>query len=181
MQQGETVDWSTDVEPDLGNTDCTSSQPDGWINADVDALVQTWASAKATRGHMGLRAANDSTLAWKRVNSANNASNQPKLSVTYSYRPLDDTAQQAGPPFLSHNDVWGVNTLTPTLRDKFEDADGDLVSCTFQVFDAATNTPIRVAPNSSCLRCPSARPWSSTSSGPFAHAGPLLPALCDRE
>ncbi|NEE19118.1 DNRLRE domain-containing protein, partial [Streptomyces sp. SID7499] len=119
-----------------------SSQPDGWINADVDALVQTWASAKATRGHMGLRAANDGTAAWKRVNSANNASNQPKLSVTYNYRPLDGTAQQAGPPFRSHNDVWGVNTLTPTLRDKFEDADGDLVSGTFQVYDAATNTPI---------------------------------------
>ncbi|MFD8409910.1 DNRLRE domain-containing protein [Streptomyces anulatus] len=125
-----------------GNPDCTSSQPDGWINADVDALVQTWASAKATRGHMGLRAANDGTAAWKRVNSANNASNQPKLSVTYNYRPLDGTAQQAGPPFRSHNDVWGVNTLTPTLRDKFEDADGDLVSGTFQVYDAATNTPI---------------------------------------
>ncbi|MFB7269745.1 DNRLRE domain-containing protein [Streptomyces sp. NPDC056244] len=125
-----------------GNPGCTSTQPDGWINADVDALVQTWASAKATRGHMGLRAANDSTLAWKRVNSANNASNQPKLSVTYNYRPLDGTAQQAGPPFRSYNDVWGVNTLTPTLRDKFEDADGDLVSGTFQVYDAETNTPI---------------------------------------
>ncbi|HBF85303.1 MAG TPA: hypothetical protein DD420_36870 [Streptomyces sp.] len=125
-----------------GNPGCTSSQPDGWINADVDTLVQTWASAKATRGHMGLRAANDSTLAWKRVNSANNASHQPKLSVTYNYRPLDGTAQQAGPPFRSYNDVWGVNTLTPTLRDKFADADGDRVSGTFQVYDAETNTPI---------------------------------------
>ncbi|MEV8007809.1 DNRLRE domain-containing protein [Streptomyces parvus] len=143
-----------------GNPDCTSAQPDGWINADVDTLVQTWASAKATRGHMGLRAANDSTAAWKRVNSANNASNQPKLSVTYNYRPLDGTAQQAGPPFRSHNDVWGVNTLTPTLRDKFEDADGDLVSGTFQVYDAATNTPISTPAGEGLLVSASVAPGS---------------------
>ncbi|MER6702332.1 DNRLRE domain-containing protein [Streptomyces fimicarius] len=143
-----------------GNPDCTSAQPDGWINANVDTLVQTWASAKATRGHMGLRAANDSTAAWKRVNSANNASNQPKLSVTYNYRPLDGTAQQAGPPFRSHNDVWGVNTLTPTLRDKFEDADGDLVSGTFQVYDAATNTPISTPAGEGLLVSASVAPGS---------------------
>ncbi|MFC8257156.1 DNRLRE domain-containing protein [Streptomyces sp. NPDC057291] len=125
-----------------GNPDCTGTQPDGWINADVDTLVQTWASAKATRGFMGLRAATDDTRAWKRVNSGNATTNQPKLTVTYNYRPSDGTAQQAGPPFRSYNDVWGVNTLTPTLRDKFEDADGDLVSGTFQVYDAETNTPI---------------------------------------
>lgn len=64
-----------------GNPDCAATQPDGWINADVDTLVQTWASAKATRGHMGLRAATDDTKAWKRVNSANNTANQPKLSA----------------------------------------------------------------------------------------------------
>ncbi|WP_437061163.1 DNRLRE domain-containing protein [Streptomyces sp. enrichment culture] len=125
-----------------GNPGCTGSQPDGWINADVDTLVQTWASAKAARGHMGLRAATDAVTAWKRVNSANASTNQPKLTVTYNYRPQDGTAQQAGPPFRSHEGVWGVSTLTPTLRDKFEDADGDRVSGSFQVYDAETNTPI---------------------------------------
>ncbi|MFD7407348.1 DNRLRE domain-containing protein [Streptomyces sp. NPDC059866] len=125
-----------------GNPDCTGTQPDGWINADVDTLVQTWASAKATRGYMGLRAATDDTRAWKRVNSGNATTNQPKLTVTYNYRPSDGTAQQAGPPFQTYNDVWGVNTLTPTLRDKFTDADGDTVSGSFQVYDAETNTPI---------------------------------------
>ncbi|MFD5223345.1 DNRLRE domain-containing protein [Streptomyces tendae] len=125
-----------------GNPGCTSSQPDGWINADVDTLVQTWASAKATRGHMGLRAATDAVAAWKRVNSANAALNQPKLTVTYNYRPQDGSAQQAGPPFRSYEGVWGVSTVTPTLRDKFGDADGDRVSGSFQVYDAETNTPI---------------------------------------
>ena len=42
-----------------GNAGCTT-QPDGWINADVTTLVQEWASAKATRGHMGLRATDES-------------------------------------------------------------------------------------------------------------------------
>ncbi|MFJ4707656.1 DNRLRE domain-containing protein [Streptomyces anulatus] len=124
-----------------GNPSCTA-QPDGWINADVDELVQTWASAKATRGHMGLRAASDDVKAWKRVNSANATVNQPKLSVTYNYRPSDGTARQAGGPFRSFAGVWAVNTTTPTLRDTFTDPDGDTVNGTFQVYDAATNTPI---------------------------------------
>ncbi|MGK5446062.1 DNRLRE domain-containing protein [Streptomyces radiopugnans] len=125
-----------------GNPGCTGSQPDGWINADVDTLVQTWASAKATRGHMGLRAATDDVRAWKRVNSANNAANQPRLTVTYNYRPSDGTDRQAGGPFKSYAGVWAVNTTTPTLRDTFTDPDGDTVTGTFQVYDAATDTPI---------------------------------------
>ncbi|MFE5843809.1 DNRLRE domain-containing protein [Streptomyces niveus] len=125
-----------------GSPDCTATQPDGWINADVDALVQSWASAKATRGFMGLRAVTDDTRAWKRVNSANNTANQPKLSVTYNYRPSDGTDRQAGAPFKSYAGVWAVNNTTPTLRDTFTDADGDTVNGTFQVYDAATDTPI---------------------------------------
>ncbi|MFE9354920.1 DNRLRE domain-containing protein [Streptomyces olivaceoviridis] len=125
-----------------GNPNCTSTQPDGWINADVDTLVQSWASAKATRGYMGLRAATDDPLAWKRVNSGNATTNQPKLTVTYNYRPSDGTDRQAGAPFKSYAGVWAVNTTTPTLRDTFTDPDGDTVNGTFQVYDAATNTPI---------------------------------------
>ncbi|MEU4263187.1 DNRLRE domain-containing protein [Streptomyces sp. NPDC025273] len=125
-----------------GNPDCTATQPDGWVNADVDTLVQSWAAANVTRGHMGLRAATDDVKAWKRVNSANNAANQPKLSVTYNYRPSDGTNRQAGAPFKSYAGVWAVNTTTPTLRDTFTDPDGDTVNATFQVYDAATNTPI---------------------------------------
>ncbi|WP_093849241.1 DNRLRE domain-containing protein [Streptomyces pini] len=125
-----------------GNPGCTGSQPDGWINADVDTLVQSWASAKATRGHMGLRAATDDVRAWKRVNSADNAANQPRLTVTYNYRPSDGTDRQAGGPFKSYAGVWAVNTTTPTLRDTFTDPDGDTVTGTFQVYDAATDTPI---------------------------------------
>ncbi|MEU1692584.1 DNRLRE domain-containing protein [Streptomyces hirsutus] len=125
-----------------GNTSCTS-QPDGWINADVTTLVQEWASAKATRGHMGVRATDESVVAqWKRVNSANAATNPPKLVVTYNYRPRTGTKQEAGPPYFSYGGAYTVNTLTPTLRDTFVDADGDKVNGTFQIFDNATDTQV---------------------------------------
>ncbi|MFF9322858.1 RHS repeat-associated core domain-containing protein [Streptomyces sp. NPDC014735] len=125
-----------------GNADC-ASQPDGWINADVTTLTQEWASAKATRGHMGIRAASESVLAqWKRVNSANAASNPPKLVVNYNYRPRTGTKQEAGPPFFSYGGTYMVNTLTPTLRDTFVDPNGDKVNGTFQIFDNATNTQV---------------------------------------
>lgn len=115
---------------------------DGWIKADVTDLVKVWASGKQTRGHMGVRATTDDTKGWKRVNSRNATANQPKLTVNYNFRPGDGTAQQAGAPFKSYAGVWAVNSTTPTLRDKFADADGDKVNGTFQVYDAATNKPI---------------------------------------
>ncbi|WSN30219.1 sugar-binding protein [Streptomyces uncialis] len=123
-----------------GNPGC-AAQPDGWVDADVSTLVQEWASAKATRGHMGLRASSESVTAqWKRLNSANAASNPPKLVVTYNYRPRTGTKQEAGPPYFSNGGTYAVNTVTPTLRDTFVDADGDKVTGTFQIFDNATNT-----------------------------------------
>ncbi|WP_432158710.1 MULTISPECIES: DNRLRE domain-containing protein [unclassified Streptomyces] len=125
-----------------GNPGC-STQPDGWINADVTTLVQEWASAKATRGHMGIRASDETVVAqWKRVNSANAASNPPKLVVNYNYRPRTGTKQEAGPPYFSYGGAYMVNTTTPTLRDTFVDADGDKVDGTFQIFDSATNTQV---------------------------------------
>ncbi len=125
-----------------GNTSCTT-QPDGWINADVTTLTQEWASANATRGHMGLRATSESVVAqWKRVNSANAASNPPKLVVNYNYRPRTGTKQEAGPPYFSYSGAYTVNTTTPTLRDTFVDADGDKVNGTFQIYDNATNTQV---------------------------------------
>ncbi|MER6349795.1 DNRLRE domain-containing protein [Streptomyces sp. NPDC001595] len=125
-----------------GNAACTTA-PDGWINADVTTLVQEWASAKATRGHMGVRATSESVVEqWKRVNSANAASNPPKLVVNYNFRPKTGTKQEAGPPFFSYSGAYQVNTATPTLRDTFVDTDGDKVNGTFQIYDNATNTQV---------------------------------------
>lgn len=125
-----------------GNASCPT-QPDGWINADVTTMVQEWTSAKAAKSHMGLRATDESvTGQWKRVNSANAASNPPKLVVTYNYRPRTGTKQEAGPPYFSYGGAYVVNTLTPTLRDTFVDPNGDKIQGAYQIFDSATDTQV---------------------------------------
>ncbi|MFC5027148.1 RHS repeat-associated core domain-containing protein [Streptomyces sp. SID13666] len=126
-----------------GNPSCTAA-PDGWINADVTTLAQTWASLKNATSGMGLRASSETVIAqWKRVNSANAATNPPKLVVTYNYRPRTGTDQQAGPPFFKDTTgTWQVNTLTPTLRDTFADPNNDKVDGTFQIFDNTTGTQV---------------------------------------
>ncbi|MGW1695690.1 RHS repeat-associated core domain-containing protein [Streptomyces sp. NPDC002399] len=125
-----------------GNASCTT-QPDGWINANVTTMVQEWASAKAAKSHMGLRASDENvTGQWKRVNSANAASNPPKLAVTYNYRPRTGTKQEAGPPYFSYGGAYVVNTTTPTLRDTFVDPNGDKIQGAYQIFDNATNTQV---------------------------------------
>jgi len=123
-----------------GNTACAAA---GWITADVTNLAQIWASAQTSNSNMGLRAASETTSqAWKRVNSANAASNPPRLSVTYNFRPETGTNRRAGPPYLSYSGAWMVNTLTPTLQDTFADPDGDTVDGTFQIYDTATNAQV---------------------------------------
>ncbi|WP_380281446.1 DNRLRE domain-containing protein [Kitasatospora purpeofusca] len=117
---------------------------DGWINANVTDLVQTWASAKSGTSGMGLRAPDEvSTKYWKEVNSANAATNVPKLTVNYNYRPRTGTNQQAGPPFLQDGTgTWRVDTTTPVLRDTFVDPDGDKVTGTFQLVDAISGAQV---------------------------------------
>ncbi|MFJ9551432.1 DNRLRE domain-containing protein [Streptomyces erythrochromogenes] len=123
-----------------GNPACTA---DGWIDADVTSLVQHWANNKWSHSGMGLRASSEATsLQWKRVNSANAASNVPKLTVTYNYRPRTGTKQEAGAPFFSYGGAYVVNSTTPTLRDAFIDANGDKVQGAFQIFDSATDTQV---------------------------------------
>ncbi|MEU9981081.1 DNRLRE domain-containing protein [Streptomyces sp. NPDC050856] len=143
-----------------GNPSCTSAG-DGWINADVTDLVQHWSNNKWTKSSMGLRAASETlTSQWKRVNSANAATNVPKLTVTYNYRPKTGTKQEAGAPFFSYGGAYVVNTITPTLRDTFVDVNGDKVQGAFQIFDDATNAQVGDVLRSSFV--PSGQPASVT-------------------
>lgn len=141
-----------------GNTSCTA---DGWITADVMDLVQHWSNNKWSQSGMGLRATDENDAKeWKRVNSANAASNPPKLTVTYNYRPRTGTKQEAGAPFFSYGGSYVVNTLTPTLRDTFVDVNGDKVQGAFQIFDNATNAQVGEVLRSSFV--PSGQPASVT-------------------
>ncbi|MFF3158729.1 RHS repeat-associated core domain-containing protein [Streptomyces sp. NPDC057910] len=126
------------ISPQLSNPGAA-----GWINADVTSLLQYWAGKKWQYSGMGLRASDEGVVQqWKRVNSANAASNPPKLTVNYNYRPRTGTKQEAGPPYLSYGGAFMVNTTSPTLRDTFVDADGDKVDGTFQIFDTATDKQV---------------------------------------
>jgi hypothetical protein len=123
-----------------GNPNCGA---DGWISADVTTLVQAWASNKVATGHMGLRSTTDDVRAWKRVNSANNTANRPKLTVNYNFRPGNGHNTQAGPPYVKNSaGVWVVDTDQPFLRATFEDADGDQVNGTFDIRDAVTKEKV---------------------------------------
>lgn len=117
----------------------------GWVSADVTSLLQYWAGQTSIVNQgMGIRATNEADVyAWKRFYSGNAAASEiPKIEVTYNYRPRTGTDLQAGPPFFPYNGEYVVNTLTPTLRDTFVDADNDQVDGTFQIFDAATDTQV---------------------------------------
>ncbi|WEV24504.1 cell wall-binding repeat-containing protein [Streptomyces sp. 71268] len=122
-----------------GNPDCGA---DGWIAADATELVQTWASAKVSTGHMGLRTTSDDPKMWKRVNSSDNAENPPELSVNYNYRPQTGVHHRAGPPYAYGNGEWIVNSTTPVLRASFDDVDGDTVNGTFEIRDRATGATV---------------------------------------
>ncbi|MFJ8112457.1 DNRLRE domain-containing protein [Streptomyces sp. NPDC096132] len=153
--------WNTQYATSTETTGNSACAADGWINADVTTLAQAWASAKNSTSHLGVRAASEGTsLAWKRVNSANAATNPPKLTVTYNYRPRTGTAQQAGPPYFVEDGVWTVDSTTPTLQDTFTDTDGDKVDGTFEIRDAATDTQVGTYLVSPYV--PSGRPASVT-------------------
>ncbi|WP_404871021.1 DNRLRE domain-containing protein (plasmid) [Kitasatospora griseola] len=136
--------WTSKLASSNETAGRTGCQNDGWINADVTNLVQTWTSAKKPTAGMGLRAPDEtSTKYWKEVNSSEAGSNVPKLTVTYNYRPRTGTDQQAGSPFYKDaGGTWWVNSTTPTLRDTFVDPNNDKVDGTFQIFDNDTNAQV---------------------------------------
>lgn len=113
----------------------------GYVSADVTRLAQIWSSAKATKGHVALKAASETdTYAWKRFQSSEAAENQiPELEVTYNYRPNNGTNLQAGAPFIANGGVYRVNSLTPTLRATVNDTnEDDRIRTTFEIKDQAT-------------------------------------------
>ncbi|SDG31353.1 hypothetical protein SAMN05421505_103148 [Sinosporangium album] len=57
---------------------------DGWVTADVQPLVQSWADQKTAVGAIGIKAADETDkFGWKRFSSSESVFNPPVLSVTY--------------------------------------------------------------------------------------------------
>lgn len=63
----------------LGYGDCA----DGWVEADVSGLAQSWADAKAKLGSLALKAGDEKdTMGWKRFASSEDEEHGPVLEVT---------------------------------------------------------------------------------------------------
>lgn len=123
--------WGTKYATSTQTKGFSSSCNDGWVNADVTSMVQSWANNGNGSNHLGLRAADESDpYGWKRFNSGNAASNTPYLSVTYNSIPNV-------PTLLAPADKGAANVTTPTLSAKALDGDGSQVKLDYEVW--ATN------------------------------------------
>jgi len=135
--------WTS--QPSWGQTYATSTLTkgyssacnDGWVNANVTSLVQSWAANGNGSNHLGLRASNESDpYGWKRFNSGNAASKTPYLSVTYNSIP--DV-----PTLIAPADKSATNVTTPTLSAKALDGDGSQVKLDFEVWASNGTSALR--------------------------------------
>lgn len=144
--------WTTDAastatrdtnQPAWDNLESSSTQTkgysascnDGWVTADATSFIQRAANASASSAWMGLKANNESDhLTWKRFNSQNAATGQPKITVTYNSVPqvsnqVTDPATSgcvagSGRPFIA--------SATPTLKSDVSDGEGTPTAVTFE-------------------------------------------------
>ncbi|WP_162467341.1 DNRLRE domain-containing protein [Streptomyces cavernae] len=135
--------WTS--QPGWGDTYATSTQTkgyssscnDGWVGADVTALVKTWAAKGNATNSVGLRASDESDpYGWKRFNSGNAASNTPYLSVTYNSIPNV-------PTLIAPADKAATNSTTPTLSAKALNGDGSQVKFDFEVWASNGTAALR--------------------------------------
>ncbi|MEE1788260.1 hypothetical protein PUR71_35995 [Streptomyces sp. SP17BM10] len=100
--------------------------------------------------NIGLRATNETdSNSWKRFYSANNGSNVPYLSVTYSSYPMS-TAPAVTPGVSSvsgSTTTLYTNTATPQLQATVTDADGGNVMAQWNVYDTTGGGNTQVISN----------------------------------
>ncbi|MEV4880137.1 DNRLRE domain-containing protein [Streptomyces cyaneofuscatus] len=133
-QAGTGTRWTS--QPSWGSKQATSTQTkgfssacnDGWVNADVTAMVKSWAGNGNGSNHLGLRASDEGDpYGWKRFNSGNAASKTPYLSVTYNSIP-------GVPTLVAPANQAATNDTTPTLSAKAIDGDGGQVRLDYEVW-----------------------------------------------
>lgn len=126
------ANWGSSTETKGYGTSCD----DGWVQADITSLIQSWADQSAGAVSIGIRAADESDpLGWKRFNSGNNAANIPRINITYNSYPTVSTRSTvpATTCVMGASRPW-VNTNTPTLRAAVSDPDGGTVHGNFEVY-----------------------------------------------
>jgi RHS repeat-associated protein len=113
----------------------SASCADGWVQADITSLIQEWADQAAGAVAIGIRAANESDpYGWKRFHSGNNATNPPRINVTYNSYPTVGVRSTvpATTCVTGASRPW-VSTSTPTLRAAVSDPDGGTVYADLEV------------------------------------------------
>ncbi|MFC8260734.1 DNRLRE domain-containing protein [Streptomyces sp. NPDC057291] len=128
---------TTDAVTNTAALGYSSSCPGGWMNFDVDGIVQTWANGTANYGLRIAGASETDSLTWRRFRSANYAADtalHPTLTVTYNSYPSVPSGQAVSPSTINaYNGNRYVTSLTPTLSAKVTDGDGGTVKAQFEV------------------------------------------------
>lgn len=140
----DTVAWSaqpatttTDAKTNTAALGYSSSCPAGYMNFDVDGIVQAWADGSANYG-VQVRGANETdSLTWRRFRSANHASgdetSEPHLQVTYNSYGTASALAVSPSTVNAYNGSRYVTSLTPLLSAKVTDTDGSTVKAQFEV------------------------------------------------
>ncbi|MET9035290.1 DNRLRE domain-containing protein [Streptomyces mirabilis] len=148
--------WYTNYATSTQTKGFSSSCNDGWVNADVTSMVQSWASNGNGANHLGLRASDESDpYGWKRFNSGNAASNTPYLSATYNSIP-------GVPTLISPADKGATNDTTPTLSAKALDGDGSQVTLDYEVW-ASNGTSAMQSGSSAAVASGATATWTPTA------------------
>lgn len=134
------INSSEGVTFNLGSKGGGSSCPAGWITAaNVQSIVQYFASSDRNTFSIGLRASETSSTGWKKVES-DNASHPPKLVVNYNRYPDTPPVPTIADVVTSGSSKY-VGTLTPTFSSKTTDADGNTLTYKYQIYDANSTDP----------------------------------------
>jgi hypothetical protein len=122
----------------------SSSCADGWVNIAITGLADAWAGNAVQYQGIRLSATSETDVyGWKKFNSANAATNVPKLSVTYNRYPNTPTTPTHTPGTSSTTTTAGWSTsATPTLKAVVSDPDGGSVKGLFSVYLNGTGTPV---------------------------------------
>jgi len=132
------ANWGSSTETKGYSSSCA----DGWVQADITSLIQAWADQSAGAVAIGVRAASETDpVGWKRFHSGNNASNPPRINITYNSYPTVGTRSTvpATTCVTGSTRPW-INTKTPTLRAAVSDPDGGTVSGNFEVYPTGGST-----------------------------------------
>ncbi|MGR6318180.1 DNRLRE domain-containing protein [Micromonospora soli] len=131
-----TKQWASASTAHGYNSSCAAATD----NVTVTGLASSWAALPAAVRTVGLRAASETdNFAWKKFNSANAATHQPTLSVTYNSYPNTPGTPSHTPGTASATTTTGwTTTTTPTLRAVISDPDGGTVKALFDVYTGST-------------------------------------------